>query len=77
MKTMRIVLAAVILVIFFTFSFYNAQLVQLLFFKYQTPHLPLFMVFFFFSSVFFSRQSSSASSCRCFAGNLTPPGGKK
>jgi len=47
MKNGQIVLAIVILVILFIFGIYNAQLVQLTLFNYQTPHLPLFLVLIF------------------------------
>jgi uncharacterized integral membrane protein len=47
MKTLRIVLAIAILVVLFIFGIYNAQLVQLTLFKYQTSHLPLFLVLIF------------------------------
>lgn len=47
MKTGQLVLAIVILVILFIFGIYNAQLVQLTLFNYQTPHLPLFLVLIF------------------------------
>ena len=56
MKTARIALALLILVVLFIFSVYNAQLVQLALFDYQTPHLPLFLVliFVFFLGFFLS-----------------------
>lgn len=47
MKTLRIVLALAILVVLFIFGIYNAQLVQLTLFNYQTSHLPLFLVLIF------------------------------
>lgn len=47
MKNTQIVLAIFILVILFIFGIYNAQLVQLTLFNYQTPHLPLFLVLIF------------------------------
>jgi len=56
MKVLRIVLALAILIILFVFSIYNAHLVQLTLFNYQTPHLPLFLVliFAFFLGFFLS-----------------------
>jgi len=56
MKVARTVLALIILVILFVFSIYNAHLVQLTLFNYQTPHLPLFLVliFAFFLGFFLS-----------------------
>ena len=60
MKTLRIVLSLVILVVLFIFSIYNAQLVQLTLFNYQTPHLPLFLVLIF---IFFLGFSLSALYC--------------
>jgi uncharacterized integral membrane protein len=53
---MRIVLALTILLVLFIFGIFNAQLVQLILFNYQTPHLPLFLVliFVFFLGFFLS-----------------------
>jgi uncharacterized integral membrane protein len=47
MKTLRYALALIILIVLFIFSAYNAQLVRLSFFEYQTPQLPLFLVLIF------------------------------
>jgi len=47
MKTLRIFLAFVILVVLFIFSVNNAQSVQVIFFSYRTPPLPLFLVLIF------------------------------
>jgi uncharacterized integral membrane protein len=62
---MRIVLALAILVVLFVFGIYNAQLVQLTLFNYQTPHLPLFLVLifvfflgFFLAALYFSFKIS-------------------
>jgi len=56
MKVARTALALVIVVVLFVFSIYNAHLVQLTLFSYQTPHLPLFLVliFAFFLGFFLS-----------------------
>jgi uncharacterized integral membrane protein len=68
MNTMRTVLILAIVVILFIFSIYNAQLVQLTLFNYQTPHLPLFLVLIFvfflgllFSALYFSVKVSRLS----------------
>lgn len=65
MKNGQIALAIVILVILFIFGIYNAQLVQLTLFNYQTPHLPLFLVLifvfflgFFLAALFYSWKIS-------------------
>jgi uncharacterized integral membrane protein len=47
MKTPRIFLAFVILVVLFIFSVNNAQSVQLIIFSYRTPPLPLFLILLF------------------------------
>lgn len=47
MKILRYTLALIILVVLFIFSVYNAQLVRLSLFNYQTPQLPLFLVLIF------------------------------
>ena len=44
MKIVRLVAAAVIVIVLLVFSLYNAQLVRLAVFDYQTPQLPLFLV---------------------------------
>ena len=47
MKTLRYAIALIILIVLFIFSVYNAQLVRLSLFDYQTPQLPLFLVLIF------------------------------
>ena len=47
MKTLRILLAFVILLVLFIFSINNAQSVQIIFFSYQTPPMPLFLILSF------------------------------
>ena len=47
MKTLRILLAFVILLVLFIFSINNAQSVQIIFFSYQTPPMPLFLILIF------------------------------
>jgi uncharacterized integral membrane protein len=66
MKTIRIVLALAILLVLFIFGIYNAQLVQLTLFNYQSPHLPLFLVLifvfflgFFLAALYFSLKISA------------------
>lgn len=44
MKVARLVIAAVVVIVLLVFSLYNAQLVRLAIFDYQTPQLPLFLV---------------------------------
>ena len=65
MKTMRIVLALIILVVLFVFRIYNPEPVQLTLFKYQTWHLPLALVLifvfflgFFLAALYFSIKIS-------------------
>ena len=47
MKTLRILLAFVILLVLFIFSINNAQSVQIIFFSYRTPPMPLFLILSF------------------------------
>jgi uncharacterized integral membrane protein len=47
MKTLRILLASVILLVLFIFSINNAQSVQIIFFSYRTPPMPLFLILIF------------------------------
>jgi uncharacterized integral membrane protein len=47
MKTLRIILALIILLLLFVFSINNAQSVQIIFLSYQTPPMPLFLVLLF------------------------------
>jgi len=65
MKVARTALALAIILILFVFSIYNAQLVQLTLFGYQSPHLPLFLVLifsfflgFFLSALYYAFQVS-------------------
>lgn len=56
MKTTRLILCLVILLVLFLFGAFNYQPVRLKLFSYQTPELPLFLivVFVFFLGVFLS-----------------------
>lgn len=47
MKTLRIILAFIILLVLFIFSINNAQSVQIIFFSYRTPPMPLFLIILF------------------------------
>jgi len=47
MKTLRIILAFIILLVLFIFCINNAQTVQIIFFSYQTPPMPLFLILIF------------------------------
>ena len=47
MKTLRILLAFIILLVLFVFSINNAQSVQIIFFSYRTPPMPLFLILIF------------------------------
>jgi len=47
MKYVKIFLALVILVVMFIFGINNAQTVQVIFFSYHSPPLPLFLILLF------------------------------
>ena len=47
MRTLRMFLAFVILIVLFIFCAHNAQSVQVIFFSYRTPPLPLFLILLF------------------------------
>jgi uncharacterized integral membrane protein len=53
MKALKIFFALVILVVLFVFSVNNVQPVKIIFFGYQTPALPLFLVIVFIFSLGF------------------------
>lgn len=47
MKYVKIALALIILLVMFVFGINNAQTVQVIFFSYHSPPLPLFLILFF------------------------------
>jgi uncharacterized integral membrane protein len=53
MKYVKIILALVILIVMFIFGVNNAQSVQVIFFSYHSPPLPLFLILLFSFSLGF------------------------
>lgn len=53
MKYVKIALALIILVVMFIFGVNNAQTVQVIFFSYHSPPLPLFLILLFSFSLGF------------------------
>ena len=47
MKTFKITVALVIVVVIFLFSVHNSQPVEIVFFRYSTPPVPLFLIIVF------------------------------